>query len=142
MPGIVIDWRRELDAGERMAEVRRVMVVDDSVTTATQMRRMIDAMDGYRVVGHARNGAEALKLHATLQPDIVCMDINMPVMDGLQAVRALVRRDSGVKVIMVSSLGGVAERAAEALRLGAREVLAKPFDSDQMLAAFNRLEDS
>ena len=113
-----------------MAAKTRVLVVDDSAITARQLAQIISELGDFEVVGHALNGAEGIKLYEELSPDVVCMDVVMPVMDGLQATRALLRLDPAAKVIVVSSVGGSRDTVVEATRLGAKSVIAKPFDDD------------
>jgi two-component system chemotaxis response regulator CheY len=118
---------------------RRVLVVDDSIAIARQLTGLVEGFGGYEVVGHARNGAEAIKLYKTLAPDVVLMDIVMPMMDGIQSLRTLLRLDPEAQVVMVSSMGGVGDKVEESLRLGAKSVIAKPFDPDQIRAALDKL---
>ena len=117
----------------------RILLVDDSSAVGHQLARIARESGRFEIVAHARNGAEAVKLYATSRPDVVLMDIVMPVMDGLQALRAILGLDAMAKVVMLSSVGGVGEKASEALRLGAREVLSKPFLAEDVLAAIDRV---
>ena len=116
----------------------RVLVVDDSSVAAQQITSILQGAGGYEVVGHAKNGAEALKLYAQMQPDIVLMDLVMPVMDGLQALRALRGINPDVRVIVLSSVGGVESKATEALRFGAAAVVLKPVEADKVCSAIER----
>ncbi len=116
----------------------RILVVDDSIVAAQQITGVLTDITGYEVVGHARNGAEALKLYGQLQPDVVMMDLVMPVMDGLQALRALRGMDAAVRVIVVSSVGGVESKVTEALRFGAAAVVVKPFEPNNVRQAVER----
>ncbi|MCW5828300.1 MAG: response regulator [Deltaproteobacteria bacterium] len=111
---------------------KRVLLVDDSVTTAKQLESIIVGLNGFEIVGHAKNGAEAVKMYKSLTPDIVCMDIVMPLMDGLQATRAILQLDQNAKVVMISSLGGVGDKVVEALKVGAKDVIAKPFEPEKI----------
>ena len=119
--------------------MKSVLVVDDSIAVARQLEKIINSDDEFEVVGQGRNGAEAIKLCQQLKPDIVCMDMNMPVMDGLTALRNLMQLTPDLKVIMITSLGGVGDKFTEALRLGAKEVISKPFEKDNVLAMLKRL---
>ena len=123
----------------------KVLVVDDSVAIARQLTKLVEGFGGYEVVGHAKNGAEAVKLFKSLQPEVVLMDIVMPMMDGIQSLRTLLRLDPDAKVVMISSMGGVGAKVEEALRLGARSVISKPFEPERVRAALEKLyapEDS
>jgi len=117
----------------------KVLVVDDSIAIARQLTKMVESFGGYQVVGHAKNGAEAVKLFKTLGPDIVLLDIVMPMMDGLQSLRTLMRLDPEAKVIVISSVGGVGQKVEEAIRLGARSVVSKPFEEDKVKAVLERV---
>jgi two-component system chemotaxis response regulator CheY len=117
----------------------KVLVVDDSIAIARQLTKMVEGFGGYQVVGHAKNGAEAVKLFKTLAPDIVLLDIVMPMMDGLQSLRTLMRLDPEAKVIVISSVGGVGQKVEEAIRLGARSVVSKPFEEDKVKAVLERV---
>lgn len=117
----------------------KVLVVDDSIAIARQLTKLVEGFGGYEVVGHAKNGAEAVKLFKNLQPDVVLMDIVMPMMDGIQSLRTLLRLDPDARVVMISSMGGVGAKVEEALRLGARSVISKPFEPEQVRSALEKL---
>lgn len=110
----------------------KVMLVDDSSTTAKQLGQIIAQLPGYEVIGNARNGAEAVRMYQELTPDVVFMDLVMPLMDGLQATRAILQHDKNANVIVVSSVGAVGEKAIEALRFGAKSIISKPFELEQI----------
>jgi two-component system chemotaxis response regulator CheY len=113
--------------------MKKVLVVDDSLSVARQLEKIISESEEFTCVGHAKNGAEAIKMNHAEDPDIICMDMNMPGMDGLTALRSLSMLDKEVKVVMVTSLGGVGDKFTEALKLGAKNVISKPFEADDVL---------
>jgi len=113
-----------------MADSLRVLVVDDSRVALAQMEHIIDNAHGAEVVGSVRDGASAIRAVAELDPDLVMMDIVMPDMDGLSALRVIMANHPEVRVVLVSSLGGSGSHAEEAFRLGAIQVIAKPFEQD------------
>lgn len=113
--------------------MKKVLVVDDSLSVARQLEKIISESGEFTCVGHAKNGAEAIKMNHAEDPDIICMDMNMPGMDGLTALRSLSMLDKEVKVVMVTSLGGVGDKFTEALKLGAKNVISKPFEADVVL---------
>jgi two-component system, chemotaxis family, chemotaxis protein CheY len=119
--------------------MKRVLVVDDSLSMARQLEKIINDSVDFTCIGLARNGIEAIKMNHTEAPDIICMDMNMPGMDGLTALRSLVALDTSVKVVMVTSLGGVGDKFTEALKLGAKNVISKPFEADDILGTFRKL---
>ena len=118
--------------------MKRVLIVDDSIAVARQLEKIVNS-DDLKFFGQGRNGAEAIKLCQQQKPDIVCMDMNMPVMDGLTALRNLMQLTPDLKVIMVTSLGGVGDKYTEAIRLGAKDVISKPFEKDSVLEMLKRL---
>ena len=120
-------------------ENKKVLLVDDSAAIARQLHKIVDATEGFEVVGHAKNGIEAIKLFMTLKPDITFMDIVMPEMDGLQAIRSIKNLDKNAKILVISSAGGVSEKVTEALRFGAMSVVPKPFDPEKVKAILNGL---
>lgn len=111
-----------------------VLIVDDCVSAAVQLTEIIDRMDDFAVVGHALNGAEGLKLFANLRPEVVCMDIVMPTMDGLQSARAILTSSPGTRVYMISSIADVPSKLAQAITLGARDIMPKPFNGEEIRA--------
>lgn len=113
--------------------MKKVLVVDDSLSVARQLEKIISESEEFTCVGHAKNGAEAIKMNHAEDPDIICMDMNMPGMDGLTALRSLSMLDKDVKVVMVTSLGGVGDKFTEALKLGAKNVISKPFEANDVL---------
>jgi two-component system chemotaxis response regulator CheY len=118
---------------------RRVLIVDDSLTVARQLRAILEAAGDFEIVGHAKNGIEAVKQYRTDNPDLVLMDIVMPEMDGLQATRAICALDPKAKVVVISSAAGVGDKVTEALRLGARNIISKPFDAETILSVLRAL---
>jgi two-component system chemotaxis response regulator CheY len=121
---------------------RTLLLVDDSKAVVARLENIVEEIDGVEVVGTASNGAEAIQLVASLEPDFVLMDIVMPDMDGLAALRVIRSSHPNVHVAMVSSIGGMSSKAEDAFRLGAVQVIAKPFDREVLEALFAREYDS
>ncbi|MGD0885821.1 MAG: response regulator [Thermodesulfovibrionales bacterium] len=118
---------------------KKVLIVDDSLAIAHQLRKIVDDSEEFEVVGHAKNGIEGVKLYASLRPDIVCMDLVMPEMDGLQAIRALIGIDKNAKILVISSAAGVGEKAIEALKFGAKNIITKPFEPATIVEILKKL---
>ncbi len=105
---------------------KRVLVVDDSFMMRTLIKDIVSADSDLEVVGDAENGKIALDKVKELKPDVVLLDIEMPEMDGLEALKRI-KLSSQAKVIIISSVAQVGSpQAMEARRLGAFEVIAKP----------------
>jgi two-component system chemotaxis response regulator CheY len=114
----------------------RILVVDD----AAFMRMMIKDIlikHGFEVVGEAANGLEAILRYKELAPDLVTMDITMPEMDGIAAVKQIKKMDPNARVIMCSAMGQQA-MVLEAIQAGARDFIVKPFQADRVLDAVRK----
>ncbi len=114
----------------------RVLVVDD----AAFMRMMVKDIltkNGYEVVGEAENGMKAVEKYKDLHPDLTTMDITMPEMDGISAVKAIRKIDPNAKIVMCSAMGQQA-MVIEAIQAGARDFIVKPFQADRVLEAVRK----
>jgi two-component system chemotaxis response regulator CheY len=114
----------------------KVLIVDD----AAFMRMMIKDIltkNGFEVVGEAENGAKAVEKYQELRPDLTTMDITMPEMDGISAVKQIKKIDPNAKVIMCSAMGQQA-MVIEAIQSGARDFIVKPFQPDRVLEAIRK----
>jgi two-component system chemotaxis response regulator CheY len=114
----------------------KVLIVDD----AAFMRMMIKdilSKNGFEVVGEAENGAKAVEKYQELKPDLTTMDITMPEMDGITAVKQIKQIDPNAKVIMCSAMGQQA-MVIEAIQSGARDFIVKPFQPDRVLEALRK----
>ncbi len=116
---------------------QKILVVDD----AAFMRMMIKDIltkNGYEVVGEAENGVIAVSKYKELTPDLVLMDITMPEMDGIEAVKAIKAHDGNAKVVMCSAMGQQA-MVIEAIQSGAKDFIVKPFQADRILEAIKKV---
>lgn len=114
----------------------RVLIVDDQALVRAGFRALLDAEDDIEVLGEAADGAEALTLARGLRPDVVLMDIRMPVCDGLEAARAIGQDPqlAAVKVVMLTTFD-LDEYVYEALRIGASGFLVKDTRPADLIAA-------
>ncbi len=94
--------------------------------------------NGYNVAGEAENGARAVEKYKELNPDLVLMDITMPEMDGIQALKAIKAADGGAKVIMCSAMGQQA-MVIEAIQAGAKDFIVKPFQAERVIEAVKKV---
>ncbi len=115
----------------------RLMIVDDSNVIRRRIERVHDLL-GIEFVGAARNGREALELHAKVQPTIVTMDLTMPEMDGTECVARLVERDPNIRILVISALADKLT-AIDAIEKGASGFLCKPFTDRQLNDALRKL---
>ena len=93
--------------------------------------------NGHKVVGEASDGKEAILKYQELHPDLVTLDITMPEMDGLQAIKEIMKIDSNARVIMCSAMGQQA-MVIEAIQSGAKDFIVKPFQEDRVLSAISK----
>ncbi|MDU4959897.1 MAG: response regulator [Sporomusaceae bacterium] len=115
----------------------KVMVVDD----AAFMRMMIKdilSKNGYEIVAEAENGAKAVEKYQEVKPDLTTMDITMPEMDGIAALKQIRAADPAAKIIMCSAMGQQA-MVIEAIQAGARDFIVKPFQPDRVLEAVRKV---
>jgi two-component system chemotaxis response regulator CheY len=118
---------------------KKVLIVDD----AAFMRMMIKDIltkNGYEVVGEAENGAVAIEKYKDLNPDLVTMDITMPDMDGIAAVREIKTLDPGARIIMCSAMGQQA-MVIDAIQAGAKDFIVKPFQPERVIEAVSKAID-
>ena len=113
-----------------MARKINVLLVDDSRTVLAQLERILGGVEDLAIVGMARDGAGAIRMATEAKPDLVLLDIVMPGLDGLSALRTIKSMHPSIEVAMVSSVGGDAHKAEGAFRLGACQVLGKPLDPE------------
>ncbi|MFC4784215.1 response regulator [Nocardioides sp. MAHUQ-72] len=113
----------------------RVLVCDDQALVRAGFAKLLEATEGLEVVGEAANGAEAVDLARRLLPDVVLMDIRMPVLDGISATaRIVAAHDTRVRVLVLTTFG-TDEYVADSLRAGASGFLLKDAPPDQLVAA-------
>jgi two-component system chemotaxis response regulator CheY len=115
----------------------RVLVVDDLPMMRAAIRKALP-QDGFLVVGEAENGRDGVLAYAEKRPDIVVLDIAMPVMDGITALEKLLVVDPAARVVMCSALGEQ-EMVMQALRRGAREFVVKPFTTERLVSAVSKV---
>ncbi|MCR5799453.1 MAG: response regulator [Lachnospiraceae bacterium] len=115
----------------------KIIIVDDSrILRKILNTTLTDA--GHEIVGEAGNGEEVLKLLETVKTDLITLDITMPVMDGLQALRSIKEKYPGIKVVMVSA-AGQKNKVMEALKGGASDFLQKPFEPEDVKRVVSKL---
>ncbi len=112
----------------------RIVIADDHTMVRQGLSQICEAEPDMTVIGQATNGEEARRLAALLQPDVMIMDINMPVMDGVQATRRITAHDPNIGIIVLT-MYRQDQYVFEAIKAGARAYLLKDADSDELLRA-------
>ena len=116
--------------------MRRILIVDDIAFIRLVIKDIL-LEGGYNIVGEASDGAQALALYKALKPDIVLLDINMPILDGIETLKRIRKINKETVVIMCSSLGDQ-ENIINAISLGAKDFVVKPFRKERILSAIEK----
>jgi len=114
----------------------KVLIVDDAEFLRVRLTKMLNT-DGHEVF-QAENGLKAVATYKEIHPDVVLMDVTMPEMDGLTALKEIVGIDPKAKVIMLTALGQESV-VLEAVKSGARDFVVKPFEHERIMKAITRL---
>lgn len=118
---------------------KRILITDDALFMRVTLKNIL-TKNGYEIAGEAANGRESVELYKTTRPDLVTMDITMPEMDGISAVREIRSFDPNAKIIMCTAMGQK-NMVMEAVTAGARDFIVKPFQPEKVLEAVNKLLD-
>ncbi|CAN5775234.1 chemotaxis protein CheY [soil metagenome] len=118
---------------------QRVLICDDAIFMRTMIGDIL-SQAGFEVVGEAETGVQAVQKYRDLRPDLVTMDIVMPDMGGIDAVREIVREAPEARILMCSAMGQQA-LVVEAIQAGARDFVVKPFQPSRVLEAVQRVLD-
>src|SRR3989440_6644559 len=121
-----------------MTEPIKVLIVDDITSTLDNLQKLLFFEPDIQVVGTASNGNERVDQARKLDPDIVLMDVNMPIVDGIQATEILAQEVPNAPVIIMS-VQGERDYLRRAMQSGAREFLIKPFSGDELIASIRRV---
>lgn len=114
----------------------KVLIVDDAAFMRMMIKDILEK-NGFEVVAEACNGIKAVEAYKKERPDVVTMDITMPDMDGIEAVKQIKEFDPNAKVIMCSAMGQQS-MVMDAIRAGARDFIVKPFQADRVLEAIGK----
>jgi two-component system, chemotaxis family, chemotaxis protein CheY len=114
----------------------RVLVVDDLIFMRMMLKDILD-QHGFDLAGEARNGLEAVTQFEALQPDLVLLDITMPHLDGIGALKEIMAIDPQAKVVMCSAISEH-RMIVKAVQLGARDYVVKPFRPERVVSAINK----
>lgn len=117
--------------------MKKVLIVDDAAFMRMSLKAMLESY-GYEVVGEAENGAVGVKKFKECRPDIVTMDITMPEVDGIEALKAIRGIDPQAKVVMVSAMGQE-NFVKQAVLAGAKSFIVKPYKEDYIIKTLNQI---
>jgi len=117
----------------------RILIVDDASFMRMMLRNILTS-HGYTIVGEAENGVMAIEAYQRLRPDITLVDLIMPEMGGIEAVKKIIEIDSKAKIIICSAMGQQA-LVVEAMQAGARDFIIKPFQPTGVVEAIQKVEN-
>jgi two-component system chemotaxis response regulator CheY len=115
----------------------KVLIVDDASFMRLALKRMLEH-NGFQIVGEAENGVEAIKRYFECKPDIVTMDITMPGMTGIEALKLIKQKDPAAKVVMISAMGQE-DMVRESVINGAITFIVKPFKEDTVVQILKQI---
>jgi len=115
----------------------RILVVDDAAFMRMMVRDMLKKI-GHQVVGEAANGLQGVQMYKELKPDLVTMDVTMPEMDGVEAVKEIMAFDKDAKIVMISAMGQQAI-VMDCIKAGAKDFIVKPFNIDRVAEAVKKV---
>lgn len=115
----------------------KILIVDDAQLMRVRLRKLMQKAN-YEVVGEAKNGLEAFQYYKKHAPDLVIMDITMPVMNGIEAIQKIIAYDSLAKIIVCSAMGQ-RNVVLKAIESGAKDFIVKPFNEEQVLETIQKI---
>lgn len=115
----------------------RILIVDDAAFMRMLLKDIL-LKNGYEVCGEAANGKDAIEKYKELKPDLVTMDITMPEMNGIQALKEIRKIEPQAKILMCSAMGQQA-MVIEAIQSGAKDFIVKPFQADRVVEALGKV---
>lgn len=118
---------------------KRVLIVDDAAFMRIKLKDILEK-NNYEVVGEADNGLEAIEKYKEVNPDIVTMDITMPEMDGVEALKQIKAHDANATILMCSAMGQQS-MVMDAIRAGAVDFIVKPFDTERVIHALDKVSN-
>ncbi len=116
---------------------KSILLVDDAAFMRMMLKDIL-TKNGYTIAGEAENGAKALEKYKETMPDLVIMDITMPEVDGIQAVKDIMAFNKDAKIIMCSAMGQQA-MVIEAIQAGAKDFIVKPFQAERVIEAIKKV---
>jgi|SRR5690625_2532573 len=118
-------------------DMARILVVDDAKFMRVKLSTLLERQN-HEIVGMAENGLEAVELYKSTRPDLVTMDITMPVMNGIDAIKAILEFDEQANIIVCSAMGQQ-KVVVEAIELGAKDFIVKPFNEVNIIETVNHI---
>jgi two-component system chemotaxis response regulator CheY len=117
--------------------MKRILIVDDAAFMRLQIRTMLDK-NGYTIVGEAKDGEDAVEKYKRLKPDIITLDITMPIMNGVEALKQIMEFDKNANVLIISAIG-LEHIVVKTVLLGAKGFIIKPFDEKKLIDSLDKI---
>ncbi|TCL67410.1 two-component system chemotaxis response regulator CheY [Hydrogenispora ethanolica] len=116
----------------------KALIVDDAAFMRAVMKRILTGMGSFEELAEAGNGAEAIKTYTAIKPDLVTMDVTMPEMDGITALKKILEVDPQAKIIVCSAMGQK-DIVLEAIKAGAKHFIVKPIDEEKVVTTVSAI---
>ena len=130
-------WRLGPDNVEEKGMAKSILICDDAAFMRMMIRDIL-TKNGFVVAGEAENGIKAIEKYQETHPDLVLMDITMPEMDGIQALKEIKKINENAQIVMCSAMGQQA-MVIESIQAGARDFIVKPFQADRVIEAVRKV---
>lgn len=117
---------------------KKVLIVDDSKSVAFKLKKIIEKTEDFEVAYHATSAEEGIEKYMEIKPDLVTMDIVLPGISGIEAIKKIIEKDPKANIIVISSVGGGQEKLFEAIQSGAKNVIVKPFEEERVKDIFRQ----
>lgn len=129
--------KSDASSGEaKTTNKKKILIVDDSKSVAFKLGKIIEKMEDFEIIYHATSAEEGVEKYEELSPDLVTMDIVLPGMSGIDAIRTIKDKYPEANIVVISSVGGGQEKLYEAIQAGAKNVIVKPFEEERVKEIF------
>ncbi|MDO9536559.1 MAG: response regulator [Bacillota bacterium] len=118
----------------------KVLIADDTAFMRMTLRNVLEK-NGFEVIAEAEDGLQAVEMYSNVKPDLVTMGITMPNMDGIEAIKRIMKNDPEAKIVVVSAMGQKT-LVIDALNSGAKDFIVKPFQPDRIVEALQKVGSS
>lgn len=115
----------------------KILIVDDAIFMRVMLRDMLEK-NGFEVIGEAADGFEAIDKYKKLNPDVVTMDVTMPQLNGIEALKEIIKFDPSARIIMCSAMGQQL-MVMDSIKAGAKDFIVKPFNQERVIEAVNKI---
>jgi two-component system chemotaxis response regulator CheY len=128
--------KSDKDSPLKSTEKKKVLIIDDSTSVGLKIRSIINKMSDFELAFHAKSAEDGIKKYKEIHPDLVTMDIVLPGMNGIEAIKEIKSLDPKANIVVISSVAGGQENLFKAIKAGAKNVIVKPFEESRVIEIF------